>query len=51
MNFYTPIFFLLSKYNGREDGEEEALKTLDNQVREFLPDLQVSTVNFRLIML
>lgn len=35
MNFYTPIFFLLSKYNGREDGEEEALKTLDNQVREF----------------
>ena len=35
MNFYTPIFFLLSKYNGREEGEEEALKTLDNQVREF----------------
>ena len=35
MNFYTPIFFLLSKYNGREEEEEEALKILDNQVREF----------------
>lgn len=35
MNFYTPIFFLLSKYNGREEGEEEALRVLENQVREF----------------
>lgn len=35
MNFYAPIYFLLSKYNGRAEGEEEALEILENQVREF----------------
>ncbi|MDK2943235.1 MAG: TetR/AcrR family transcriptional regulator, biofilm operon repressor [Acetobacterium sp.] len=35
MNFYAPIFFLLSKYNGRPEAEEEALEILDSQVEEF----------------
>ena len=33
--FYTPIFFLLSKYNNHPELEEEALLLLDKQVREF----------------
>lgn len=35
MAFYSPIFFLLSKYSNSEGKEEEALKILDKQVREF----------------
>jgi AcrR family transcriptional regulator len=35
MSFFTPIFFLLSKYSGTEGKEDEALKVLDRQVREF----------------
>ena len=35
MNFYAPLFFLLSKYNGREGGAEEALPVLNRQVAEF----------------
>lgn len=35
VNFYAPIFFLLSKYNGREEGREEALEILERQVAEF----------------
>ena len=35
MNFYTPIYFLLSKYNGREANIEEALEILDRQIAEF----------------
>ena len=35
MNFYAPIYFLLSKYNGRTENVEEALQTLDMQVAEF----------------
>lgn len=35
VSFFTPIFFLLSKYSGTEDKEEEALAILDKQVREF----------------
>lgn len=35
MNFYTPIFFLLSKYDQETDREQEALEVLDKQVREF----------------
>lgn len=35
ISFYTPIFFLLSKYANEVDKEEEALKILDQQVREF----------------
>lgn len=35
MNFYAPIYFLLSKYNGRTDNVEEALQALDMQVAEF----------------
>lgn len=35
MNFYAPIFFLLSKYNGRSEQEQEALEILDCQVKEF----------------
>lgn len=35
MNFYTPIFFLLSKYDQEADKEQEALEVLDRQVREF----------------
>lgn len=35
MNFYTPIFFLLSKYNNRPKEREEALLILKRQVSEF----------------
>ena len=35
MSFYAPIYFLLSKYNGRTDNVEEALQALDMQVAEF----------------
>ncbi|MDO5521620.1 MAG: TetR/AcrR family transcriptional regulator [bacterium] len=35
ISFYTPIFFLLSKYSAVEGQEEEALAVLDKQVREF----------------
>ena len=35
MNFYAPIFFLLSKYSGRPEKGQEALEILDKQVAEF----------------
>lgn len=35
ISFYTPIFFLLSKYACTVDKESEALEILDKQVREF----------------
>ena len=35
INFYAPIFFLLSKYNGRKEEREEALVLLERQVAEF----------------
>ncbi len=35
MSFYTPIFFLLSKYSGTDGKEEEALAVLEKQVKEF----------------
>ena len=35
MNFYTPIFFLLSKYSGKPEDAGEALALLDKQVAEF----------------
>lgn len=35
MNFYAPIFFLLSKYSGRPTETEMALDALDRQVQEF----------------
>ncbi|MDO4273116.1 MAG: TetR/AcrR family transcriptional regulator [Eubacteriales bacterium] len=35
MNFYTPIFFLLSKYMQQPEKEEEALKILERQITEF----------------
>lgn len=35
VSFYAPIFFLLSKYNGRQEGADEALEILDRQVEEF----------------
>ncbi|MGN0272820.1 MAG: TetR/AcrR family transcriptional regulator [Lachnospiraceae bacterium] len=35
MNFYAPIFFLLSKYSGREELEEEAQQQLQEQIAEF----------------
>lgn len=35
MYFYTPIYFLLSKYSNDPLREEEALDLLDKQVREF----------------
>ena len=35
MNFYSPIFFLLSKYSGRPKEVEEALIILERQVAEF----------------
>lgn len=34
MNFYTPIFFLLCKYDQEIDRENEALSVLDRQVKE-----------------
>ena len=35
MNFYAPIFFLLSKYSGGEELEEEAQQQLQEQIAEF----------------
>ena len=35
ISFYSPIFFLLSKYSGLKGKEEEALMALEKQVREF----------------
>lgn len=35
MNFYTPIFFLLSKYMQQPDKEEEAMEILERQIKEF----------------
>ncbi|SEA47168.1 DNA-binding transcriptional regulator, AcrR family [Eubacterium aggregans] len=35
MNFYAPIFLLLSRYDGFPEKEAEALALLDAQVREF----------------
>ncbi|MBP7349040.1 MAG: TetR/AcrR family transcriptional regulator [Butyrivibrio sp.] len=35
ISFYTPIFFLLSKYANLPDREDEALVVLERQVREF----------------
>ena len=35
INFYSPIFFLLSKYIGTTERDEEALEILEKQVREF----------------
>lgn len=35
INFYSPIFFLLSKYSGVKNKEKEALEILQKQVREF----------------
>lgn len=35
MNFYAPIYFLLTKYANHPEKEEEALRLLDKQVREF----------------
>lgn len=35
VNFYAPIFFLLSKYSGRPQIEQEAIAILEEQVTEF----------------
>lgn len=35
VSYYTPFFFLLSKYSGVEGKDEEALEMLDKQCREF----------------
>lgn len=35
MDFYTPIFFLLSKYSGQQGKDEEALEILAKQVKAF----------------
>lgn len=35
MSFYSPVFFLLSKYSQRPENIEEALQILDKQVAEF----------------
>lgn len=35
INYYSPIFFLLSKYSGRKIDEDKVLKILDKQVEEF----------------
>ena len=35
MNFYAPIYFLLSKYAAQPEREEEAVYMLNRQVREF----------------
>lgn len=42
MNFYAPIFFLLSKYSGRPEEAEEALAVLDEQVAEFYRNYHIS---------
>lgn len=36
MNFYTPIFFLINKYDQRENEIDEALDLLEKMIREFV---------------
>lgn len=35
INFYAPIFFLLTKYSGQKEKTKEALLLLDKQIKEF----------------
>lgn len=35
INFYAPVFLLLSKYNDQPEKTDEALAVLDNQIEEF----------------
>lgn len=35
INFYAPVFLLLSKYNDQPENADEALEILDNQIEEF----------------
>lgn len=35
INFYAPIYYLLCRYDGQPDKEEEALALLDAQIKEF----------------
>lgn len=35
INFYAPVFLLLSKYNDQPENIDEALAVLDNQIEEF----------------
>lgn len=42
MNFYTPIFFLLQKYDQAIERESEALHILKNQIAEFYRIYHVS---------
>ena len=35
INFYAPIFFLLTKYSGQKEKTKEALLLLDKQIEEF----------------
>ena len=43
MNFYTPIFFLLTKYSGRPENANKALEILDKQVEEFSRCYSIAT--------
>ena len=35
ISYYSPIFFLLHKYNGRVEEKEEALQILDKLMADF----------------
>ncbi len=35
LHFYSPLFMLLSKYDCRADGEEEALNILEDHIKQF----------------
>lgn len=35
MNYYAPMFFLMNRYDKKEEQEEEVLQILENNVREF----------------
>ena len=35
INFYAPIYLLLSMYSDHQEQKEEALEILDNQIEEF----------------
>ena len=36
MNFYSPFFLLLTKYENQPDKTEEALELLELQLKEFI---------------
>ena len=46
LNFYSPIYLLLSMYNNQPEHKEEALEILDKQIEEFFRIYRKKDYNF-----